>query len=166
MAAAILTKARNIDRELESLVEGTKELPRAARISHERVTELSGIDKEEINVRGRLIAKWKKRLLELRGITVRSDHGLGYKYLTVDETLSDDRHDKSIGRSMNRKAKETGSISPTELDDTGLRLQAAIGAQVVELKYAHKTQRSEHRGWLSNAETLPKLPENGKKKIA
>lgn len=158
--APFITTARDITKEVDRLVAATKDLDFGAFIPHDQITELTGIDRDEPYLRGKLIKKWRRELLKHgRVLGLPQVRGTGYRILTRKEQLQDEptRLQKLAERRINQAAQCLGAIDENTLDDDGKAFRVARLGQLAEMKKTSNEQRAAVTSWLSNPKLLPKV---------
>lgn len=152
-------RKRDISVELKALCDATENRERGSLIEHQEIETLTGFTREHSHW-GQLIKKWKKHMLQQKGIKPLSVAGVGYRFPLQDEQLTKqpDSLMKQAIRKVNDAAACIGSISDADLTPDQLLYRAATLSNMTDLKNLNKTHQAKQQSWLANPKALPRIP--------
>jgi hypothetical protein len=152
---------RLYDTQVAQLWELTKDTARGTLITFEEIAAAIDFPKESAPYRT-IVARWRKMMLSQRGIFIRAatPYGVGYRLLMPDEQLynQSERIEKHLGKTRRKLLATVGSISQGELDDKGRRFQFTMSTLYAAEQSLSKEHQARRQGYLSNPETMPRLP--------
>jgi len=163
---ARIKERTDISKEVQALVNATKDLPRATIITHEKIEEIVGHKRQgPHNKYQQIITKWKKDIQRDHGVKWVSSHGVGYRSLTVEAQLKEytRKQYRRANKCIQDAAVAVATIKPEELDENQTLLANAQLSFCADQQKIHKLHDANQTSWFANPETLPRFRADTKK---
>lgn len=159
MATAVITKVPiNIDAELKSLWEHTKDLPRGSIVKYEDIEQASGIQRDDRKW-NKLVGKWRKRMLRERSIYIpRAITGIGFPIPAGDDQIECAKTREHRGAKLIAEAEAiAGIIATTDLSEQGVERQKRMVAHCEHVRTLRNESAAEQKKWLGTPQVLPRV---------
>lgn len=151
-----------VDTEVKRLVELTEPLGRGDILTYEDIETCVGFgrvadtDRYQFN---RCVAKWKRAVLESRGIAIGAVSTVGYRLMTVDEQLERAARKAACGARSDRQAtRMVVLMKDSELDAAQASRKAAIAEHISTTYSARKLSYEKLKSLIVVPRALPRPP--------